>query len=58
MGANVYIQHAIDVEVTHRNGALDVGVFAPEAMLNLKHGEELVQDIKRELEGLIANVKK
>ncbi|KAF2658030.1 hypothetical protein K491DRAFT_593966 [Lophiostoma macrostomum CBS 122681] len=38
--------HSIDVEATVRNGALDVGVFAPETMLGLEDAERLVNDIK------------
>ncbi|KAF2852767.1 nonribosomal peptide synthetase-like protein 2 [Plenodomus tracheiphilus IPT5] len=44
----VYL-HAIDVEATVRNGALDVGVFAPTEMLSLENGEKLVEDLKGEL---------
>ncbi|KAJ4349788.1 uncharacterized protein N0V89_008406 [Didymosphaeria variabile] len=43
--------HAVDIEATIRNGALDVGVFAPEKMMNLKAGERLFEDIRIELEG-------
>ncbi|KAF2687160.1 nonribosomal peptide synthetase 2 [Lentithecium fluviatile CBS 122367] len=48
--------HAIDVEATIRNGALDVGVFAPEEVLNLWDGEKLVDDIRLGLEGLVNDV--
>lgn len=44
--------HAIDVEASIRNGALDVGVFAPTAMMSLGEGERMVEDLKRELEGV------
>ncbi|KAL1610378.1 NRPS [Paraconiothyrium brasiliense] len=44
----VYL-HALDIEATIRNGALDVGVFAPENMMNLKAGERLIEDIRVEL---------
>ena len=46
------MQHAIDVEATIRNGALHVGVFAPTEMLSLQNGEQLVEDLRRELERL------
>ncbi|KAF2712300.1 hypothetical protein K504DRAFT_452517 [Pleomassaria siparia CBS 279.74] len=44
--------HAIDIEATIRNGALDVGVFAPEGMVDMKNGEKLIEDIRQELEVL------
>ncbi|KAI4959789.1 NRPS [Alternaria arbusti] len=44
--------HAIDIEATIRNGALDVGVFAPTAMLSLHDGEELIKELRRQLETL------
>jgi hypothetical protein len=47
-------QFALDVEATVRNGALDVGVFAPEAMLGLEGAEVLVRDLEREMERLWA----
>lgn len=43
------MQHAIDVEATVRNGALDLGIFAPEEMLDLPTGEKLLEDLKTEL---------
>lgn len=46
-------QHAIDVEATIRNGNLDVGVFAPTDMLSQADGEELIQDLKDELDRLV-----
>jgi hypothetical protein len=46
------IQHALDVEATVRDGALDVGVFAPQGMMSLEEGERLMQDLRTELEGL------
>lgn len=46
-------QHALDIEVTVRNGALDVGLFAPEEMLSLDEGEGLVEEMRREMEGLM-----
>ncbi|RMZ71730.1 nonribosomal peptide synthetase 2 [Pyrenophora seminiperda CCB06] len=48
----VYL-HALDIEATvRRNGKLDIGLFAPEEMLGLEKGEELVRDLARELERL------
>ncbi|KAF2799981.1 hypothetical protein K505DRAFT_264797 [Melanomma pulvis-pyrius CBS 109.77] len=47
--------HAIDVEATIRNGALDVGVFGPCDMICLEDAEGLVEDIRRELE-VLANM--
>jgi len=44
--------HAVDVEATIRNGALDVGIFAPTEMTGLQDGEELVRDLRRQLEEL------
>ncbi|KAF7682086.1 nonribosomal peptide synthetase 2 [Alternaria burnsii] len=44
--------HAVDVEATIRNGALDVGIFAPTDMTSLRDGEELVRDLRRQLEEL------
>jgi hypothetical protein len=37
------------VEATVRNGALDVGVFAPVEMLNLSDGNKLLEELKAEL---------
>lgn len=48
----MYLQHAVDIEATVRNGALNVGVFAPVEMMSLQGGEALVQNIKEELEVL------
>jgi hypothetical protein len=45
-------QHAIDVEATIRNGALDVGIFAPTEMMGLQDGEDLVRNLRRQLEEL------
>ncbi|EUC45908.1 hypothetical protein COCMIDRAFT_94185 [Bipolaris oryzae ATCC 44560] len=44
--------HAIDVEATVREGYLDVGIFAPGEMISLEQGEELVEGLKSEVEGL------
>ncbi|KAL6703327.1 hypothetical protein ACN47E_009745 [Coniothyrium glycines] len=46
---NAAYLHAIDVEATIRNGALDVGVFAPSNMLDLEDGGRLIEDLRREL---------
>lgn len=48
----IEIQHAIDVEATIRNGALDVGVFATVGMLSLEGVERLVEGIRLEFENL------
>jgi hypothetical protein len=45
------IQHALDIEATIKDGALDVGVFAPQEMMDLEEGEKLMEDIRVELEG-------
>jgi len=45
-------RHAIDVEATVRNGALDMGVFAPAEMLSVQQGESLLEDVKMELAGV------
>ncbi|KAF2115717.1 hypothetical protein BDV96DRAFT_492707 [Lophiotrema nucula] len=50
---NASYLHAVDVEATIRNGALDVGIFAPEEMLGLEAAEKMVADISHELEGLM-----
>ncbi|KAF2133554.1 hypothetical protein P153DRAFT_332464 [Dothidotthia symphoricarpi CBS 119687] len=47
----VYL-HAVDIEATVHNGALNVGVFAPVEMLDLEGGERLIQSIKEELEAV------
>ena len=47
------MQHSVDVEATVRNGALDVGVFAPETMLNIEGAEKLVGGIKSGFEGVV-----
>ncbi|KAF1921200.1 hypothetical protein BDU57DRAFT_40928 [Ampelomyces quisqualis] len=44
--------HAVDVEATVRNGALDVGVFAPVEMLGMLEGSGLVYDMESALKGL------
>ncbi|KAF2473073.1 uncharacterized protein BDR25DRAFT_282295 [Lindgomyces ingoldianus] len=44
--------HALDIEATIRNGALNVGVFAPVGMIGLEEGEKLIRDLRSELEGL------
>jgi hypothetical protein len=49
-------QHAVDVEATIHDGALDVGVFAPTEMLGLQDAEDLVRNVKLELEGLVKGV--
>jgi hypothetical protein len=47
------IQHALDIEATvRRGGMLNVGVFAPEEMLSLHDGEELVRELKEGVEAL------
>ncbi|KAJ4305127.1 hypothetical protein N0V90_000657 [Kalmusia sp. IMI 367209] len=44
--------HSLDVEATVRNGALDVGVFAPGVMMGLEEGEKLVDSIRLGLVGV------
>ncbi|KAH7139354.1 hypothetical protein B0J11DRAFT_423738 [Dendryphion nanum] len=46
--------YAIDVEATMRNGALDVGIFAPGEMVDLEQAERMVGDLRKELEALEA----
>ncbi|KAH7078060.1 hypothetical protein BKA63DRAFT_410193 [Paraphoma chrysanthemicola] len=41
--------HAVDIEVALRNGALDVGVFAPVEMLSMGEGAELINGLKGHL---------
>ena len=48
----IYEQHAIDIEATIRNGALDVGIFGLTEMISLEEGERLLENIKEELQGL------
>ncbi|KAH7548793.1 hypothetical protein BM1_10818 [Bipolaris maydis] len=47
----VYL-HAIDIEATVREGYLDVGIFAPGDMISLEQGEQLMDGLKGEVEGL------
>ncbi|KAF2632433.1 nonribosomal peptide synthetase-like protein 2 [Macroventuria anomochaeta] len=49
---NAAYLHAIDVEATVRNGKLDVGVFALTGMLSLEDGENLIENLKSELNDL------
>ncbi|KAF1999998.1 hypothetical protein P154DRAFT_522786, partial [Amniculicola lignicola CBS 123094] len=44
--------HSIDVEATIRDGALDVGIFAPTSMLSLEAAQRLMEGLKAELEAL------
>ncbi|KAH7401005.1 hypothetical protein DE146DRAFT_485162 [Phaeosphaeria sp. MPI-PUGE-AT-0046c] len=46
--------HAIDIEATVRDGALDMGVFAQEEMLDLATGNKLLEDLKNELQAVCA----
>jgi len=46
------IQHAIDIETTMRNGAMDIGIFAPVEMLSLEDGEAMMQDFNLALQGI------
>ncbi|KAH7070182.1 hypothetical protein FB567DRAFT_215680 [Paraphoma chrysanthemicola] len=41
--------HAVDIEVALRNGALDVGVFAPTEMLSMGEGAELINGLRGHL---------
>ncbi|KAF2748011.1 nonribosomal peptide synthetase-like protein 2 [Sporormia fimetaria CBS 119925] len=43
-------QHAIDIEATICNGALDMGVFGPTEMLGLQEAKEIVEKVLREIE--------
>lgn len=47
------LQHAIDIEAKVRDGALDIGVFAPSGLLSLTEGEKLVEDLKTVLQGVL-----
>ncbi|KAF2444764.1 nonribosomal peptide synthetase-like protein 2 [Karstenula rhodostoma CBS 690.94] len=49
---NAAYLHALDIEATIRDGALDVGVFAPRGMMELEEGEKLMEEIRVELEGV------
>ncbi|KAL5115064.1 hypothetical protein ACEQ8H_007039 [Pleosporales sp. CAS-2024a] len=49
---NVAYLHAIDMEATVRNGALDVGIFAPAEMLSLDDGNQLLVELKTALSRL------
>jgi hypothetical protein len=44
-----FVQHAIDIEATIRNGAFDVGIFAPEQMLSLEDSKNLMGGVAIEL---------
>ncbi|KAF2717079.1 putative Non-ribosomal peptide synthetase [Polychaeton citri CBS 116435] len=43
-------QHSVDLELGISNGCLDVGLFSPESMLELRAGEEAIAEFKRVLE--------
>jgi hypothetical protein len=47
-----YFQYTVDIEATVRNGALDVGIFAPVEMLDLSAGNDLLTELKAELKGI------
>ena len=51
----IYAQHAVDIEATIQHGALDVGIFAPEDMLDLQQGEEMMKKFKLILDGLVSD---
>jgi hypothetical protein len=44
------------VEATVRNGALDVGIFAPTSIVDLAAGERLVAALKIQLESIGSDV--
>ncbi|KAK5125699.1 hypothetical protein LTR85_011973 [Meristemomyces frigidus] len=46
-------QHSLDLEATVANGALDIGVFCPEAMLGLEVAEKVVEEMRLVFEKLI-----
>jgi hypothetical protein len=46
-------QSSIDVEAAIRNGCLDVGIFAPEARLNLATMEGVLDEIRQEMKRLV-----
>ncbi|KAK6395688.1 hypothetical protein LTR65_010708 [Meristemomyces frigidus] len=46
-------QFSLDLEATVANGALDLGLFCPEAMLGLEGGEEVVEEVRGVFEKLV-----
>lgn len=54
---NAAYLHAVDIEATVRDGALDVGVFVPVEMLELEEAEKLVNGLKLELERIMVSGK-
>ncbi|CRG90441.1 Hydroxamate-type ferrichrome siderophore peptide synthetase [Talaromyces islandicus] len=50
--ARSYTTDCIDVEIAVRDGAMDVGIFGPEALLSAERAERILSDIRKELEQL------
>lgn len=47
-------QHSLDIEVAVANGALGVGIFCAEEMVDLAQAQGIVHDIRSILEELCA----
>jgi amino acid adenylation domain-containing protein len=47
-----FSQHAIDIEATIQKDGIDVGIFGPSSMLSLEAGEQRLNAIEEELQGL------
>jgi ferricrocin synthase len=47
------MQPSMDIELTITNGRLDVGLFCPEAMLDLTEAEDVVMEMVKELKQLV-----
>jgi len=48
-GLRLTLQPTIDLEAAVRDGALDVGVFAPDALLTRSAAEEFLDEVMRKL---------
>jgi hypothetical protein len=49
----LFFQPSIDVEVALRDGALDVGIFGPEHLMNEGQAGEMLKNLHDELVGMI-----
>lgn len=47
--ANVLSQPSVDFEAAVHDGALDIGIFAPKAMVDEEGVGRLLEDVKRRL---------
>ena len=54
-GTNDHLQHAVDLEIIVTTDGMDIGLFAPAAMLSLEAARGVVAEIKEFLDGLVAH---